>query len=205
MPAGITFEDSGNTGIIEQDARKEFYDMPRYISQTAPVLNRRELSLGAMIASAAFAFPTFRSAASAKQETDLTSLGLPSLDISLSTNGYEGIPESTPAGRYLVNLAIGDDVDVGAVGFVQPPAGMTAADFLAAVGLGQGEQPPRLLRSPKERRTFRCQALSIRQYLQVASMGRQERQRRRCLIWERENGSPQVMNRMRRRRRSFST
>jgi hypothetical protein len=116
--------------------------MPRSISQNAPVLNRREFTLGALVASAAFTFPALSRSASAKQTTDLTTLGLPSLDISLSMSGYEGVPESTPAGRYLVTLSIGDDVEEGAVAFVQPPAGMTAADFLAAVGVGQGGGTP---------------------------------------------------------------
>ena len=111
--------------------------MPRSISQISPVLSRRELTLGAVIASAAFAFPGLRSTSHAKQAADLTALGLPTLDITISMNGYEGIPDSTPAGRYLVNLTVGDDMEEGVVAFVQPPAGMTAAEFLAAVGIGQ--------------------------------------------------------------------
>ena len=116
--------------------------MPRSINQTPPTLNRRELTLGAILASTAFAFPTLSSISHAKQATDLTTLGLPTLDISVSMNGYEGVPESTPSGRYLVNFSIGDDVEEGAVAFVQPPAGMTAADFLSAVGVGQGGGTP---------------------------------------------------------------
>jgi hypothetical protein len=37
-------------------------------------------------------------------------LGLPELTITVSAIGYEGIPESTPAGRYLVTVTADDDV-----------------------------------------------------------------------------------------------
>src|SRR4051812_26349190 len=116
--------------------------MPRSISQISPSFNRREFTLGAMIAGASFAFPTLSSSTAARQTTDLSTLGLPSLDISLRMNGHQGVPEATPAGPYLANLSIGGDVEEGAVAFVQPPAGMTAADFLPAVGVGQGSSTP---------------------------------------------------------------
>src|SRR4051812_44885230 len=54
-------------------------------------------------------------------------LGLPELTITATASGYEGIPESLPAGRYLVTLMAGDDTgDNGGAGvsFVQP-AGMS--------------------------------------------------------------------------------
>jgi hypothetical protein len=62
----------------------------------------------------------------------LADWGLPALDITVSSTGYEGIPEALDAGRYLVTVTATDDTGefgVG-VGFVQP-AGMSAEDFLS--------------------------------------------------------------------------
>lgn len=72
------------------------------------------------------------------QESPFASLGLPELNVTITADGYEGIPESLPAGRYLVTAtpAAGVEVD-GAVAFVQPQ-GMSAEDFLAALTGGGG-------------------------------------------------------------------
>lgn len=81
------------------------------------------LSLGAPVASAQDATP----AASAFGD-----LGLPTLDVTVTAAGYEGIPESIEAGRYLVTVSAAEDTGEfgGGVAFVQP-SGMSADEFLS--------------------------------------------------------------------------
>ena len=67
------------------------------------------------------------------------SLGLPTLDVSVSMAGYEGIPATIEAGRYLVNLTAAEDQEEGGtVAFIRPPEGKTADDLLAAIAADQG-------------------------------------------------------------------
>ncbi len=60
----------------------------------------------------------------------LDTLGLPELNITITANGFEGVPSTTPAGRYLVT-ANGSDPYVQ-VNFLQP-TGMSVDDFLHAL------------------------------------------------------------------------
>ncbi len=63
-------------------------------------------------------------------------LGLPTMEITVTADGYEGVPESTEAGRYLVTVIASDDSPGGgAVSFVQP-SGLSPEEFLATL---QGE------------------------------------------------------------------
>jgi hypothetical protein len=56
-------------------------------------------------------------------------LGLPTLEISVSNAGYEGIPESIEAGRYLVTVTVAENMEFGGgVGFVRPE-GVTMEEF----------------------------------------------------------------------------
>lgn len=52
----------------------------------------------------------------------LADLGLPALEISVTTAGYEGIPESLDAGRSLVTLTADEDIGEfgGSIKFAQP-------------------------------------------------------------------------------------
>jgi len=71
-------------------------------------------------------------------------LGLPELTVTVTASGYEGIPASTPAGRYLVTLTAADDtgdMGGGGVSFVQP-AGMSGQDFVDALTQMQGGGTP---------------------------------------------------------------
>jgi len=103
---------------------------------------RRQFTVGAALAGAALVLPRYALDASALQGADLASLGLPTLDITVTADGFEGVPATTAAGRYLVNVTAGDGVEEGVAAFVQPPAGMSAAEFMAAVGIGQGMASP---------------------------------------------------------------
>src|SRR5680860_1031208 len=69
----------------------------------------------------------------------LADLGLPTLDVTVTAAGFEGIPESIEAGRYLVTITAAEDTGEfgGAVEFVQP-SGMTAEEFL---GMLSGPPP----------------------------------------------------------------
>lgn len=71
----------------------------------------------------------------------LGDLGLPALDITVTADGYEGIPDSIEAGRYLVTVTAAEDVGYfgGGVAFIQP-AGMTGDEFVEI--LGQLAGPP---------------------------------------------------------------
>jgi len=77
----------------------------------------------------------------AQAATDLSALGYPELTITVTDTGFEGIPASTAAGRYLLtakNARTSETENAGAVGFVSPtPAGMSAADlvqFITSMG-----------------------------------------------------------------------
>jgi hypothetical protein len=94
--------------------------------------------------------PGLLPAASAQEATPgaaFADLGLPELNVTVSATGYDGIPESVEAGRYLVNLTAGDDIEFeGGVAFIQP-SGMSAADFLGMAfgppsGAGDTEASP---------------------------------------------------------------
>lgn len=59
---------------------------------------------------------------------------LPALEITLTDNGFEGVPDETEAGRYVVsftNDASGELAEAAAIGFVRLPEGMAVADLAA--------------------------------------------------------------------------
>jgi hypothetical protein len=61
----------------------------------------------------------------------LAESGLATLDVMVTATGYEGIPDSLEAGRYIVSLTAGEDTGEfgGGIAFVQP-SGMTPDEFL---------------------------------------------------------------------------
>lgn len=68
------------------------------------------------------------------QETGLGEAGLPELDVTATATGFEGIPDETAAGRYLINVTAAEDTGFGGgIAFVQP-VGTSAEEFLAAAG-----------------------------------------------------------------------
>ncbi len=91
-----------------------------------------------------FGSVAFAQDASPVSGSPFADLGLPELTITASASGYEGIPESIAAGRYLVTLNATEDTgDNGGAGvsFVQP-AGMSGQDFIAGVSQLQGGGTP---------------------------------------------------------------
>ncbi len=75
--------------------------------------------------------------AAARQDATPTSgladLGLPGLDVTVTADAFEGIPDQLEAGRYLVTVSAAEDTEFGGgVDFIQP-AGVSAEEFLAAL------------------------------------------------------------------------
>ncbi len=69
----------------------------------------------------------------AAQDDAFSDLGLPELDVNVTTTAFEGIPEELAAGRYLLTLTAAEDTDFGGgIAFVQPD-GMSAREFLEAL------------------------------------------------------------------------
>lgn len=79
----------------------------------------------------------------ATPESGLADLGLPTLDVTVTASGDEGIPESLKAGRYLVTLTVAEDIGGfgGSIEFAQP-VGVTADEFIAASAPSRGGRRP---------------------------------------------------------------
>ena len=73
-------------------------------------------------------------------------LGLPEIAVTITDTAIEGAPAETPAGRYVLAVTsetTSDDPATAAsgVGFLQPPDGMSATDFMAFIAGMAGEAP----------------------------------------------------------------
>ena len=68
----------------------------------------------------------------------LADLGLPELTVTITATGYEGIPTSLEAGRYLVSVTVAEDAEFGSIEFAQPE-GVSPEEFLATLA-GQLEE-----------------------------------------------------------------
>jgi hypothetical protein len=104
-------------------------------------ITRRELTLGGLAAAALTVLPARAIVTAAQGESDFTSLGYPELKVTITDTGFEGIPSTTAAGRYLLTVTAQTstqgslDEQPPTVAFLSPtPAGMTAADFLQQFG-----------------------------------------------------------------------
>jgi hypothetical protein len=116
-------------------------------------VTRREFALGSA-AAAAFALLPARSLVLAQDATpgagaaDFASLGYPELKVTITDTGYEGIPDTLPAGRYLLTATAktttepSPDANPPTVAFLSPtPAGMSAADFVQMFAPPAGASP----------------------------------------------------------------
>lgn len=97
-------------------------------------LTRRQLALGSTLAGAGLFLP-LRQAAVFADSHDLSGLDLPTLDITVNADAYEGIPDTLEAGRYVVSVTANEEVGEfgGGVAFLQP-SGMTGDEFVAMLG-----------------------------------------------------------------------
>ncbi len=101
------------------------------------LLSRRQVTLGAALGGAFLAFG--RSIPDARaQAADLASLGYPTLDVTITADGFAGIPETLAAGRYLLNATAESLAEGGAVAFLSPHD-MSPDEFFAFLG---GGAPP---------------------------------------------------------------
>jgi len=99
-------------------------------------------SLATIVGGSAVSLLAVRDVA-AQGGADLASLGLPTLDITMTDTGFEGMPETVEAGRYLVTVDVPESMqEGGGVDFVLPPAGMTAQEWLEQLGLSGGGGSP---------------------------------------------------------------
>lgn len=108
----------------------------------SPILvTRRQLALGTVAAAlggpALLALLTEQAAAQGATPpagSAFADLGLPTLDITATASGYEGVPSELAAGRYLVTLTVDSSADYGAVDFIQPPGNSSVDELLAIIG-----------------------------------------------------------------------
>ncbi len=70
----------------------------------------------------------------ASPESAFAGVDLPTLDITVTTDGYEGIPESLEAGRYLVSVTVGEGASEFGGTDVRP---LTRAAFALTIGLAR--------------------------------------------------------------------
>jgi hypothetical protein len=110
-------------------------------------VSRRAFAVGGAAAAALALLPS-RSLVAAQEAGDFASLGYPELKVTITDTGYEGIPASLPAGRYLLTATANasgqtsPDQQPPTVAFLSPtPAGMSAADFLQQFAPSPGASP----------------------------------------------------------------
>lgn len=105
----------------------------------AHTMTRRAFAAGTALVTAGgvAGFPPFTTLVSAAHRGGhLEDLGLPALNVTVTADGFEGLPAELAAGRYLLTTSLADGVEFGAAGFASPPAGMTAEQLLEAIGGG---------------------------------------------------------------------
>lgn len=89
---------------------------------------------------------SFGSALATQDATSsLADLDLPSIDITATATGYEGVPDQLEAGRYLVTLTAEADVDFGAALEFMQPTMVTAAEFVDMVTQLGAETGPEIV------------------------------------------------------------
>jgi len=115
-------------------------------AHTARSITRRQFTLGAALGGAALAVGRWMPSVSA-QTSDLASLGYPTLDVTITANSFSGIPETLPAGRYLLNATAEDSPDGAAIAFLSPYE-MSAEEFFAFLGGGAPPASPMAEASP---------------------------------------------------------
>lgn len=107
----------------------------------ATPVSRRRFVLGSAAASVALATFGPRSILAAQSQPSYDALSYPTLDLTVSDTGYDGMPASTAAGRYLLKLTGKNTQGPAAAGFVSPPAGMTPKDALSQITMFAGGPP----------------------------------------------------------------
>jgi hypothetical protein len=110
------------------------------------LLSRRHVTVGAAFGGALLAFGRWIPNASA-QATDLASLGYTTLDVTITADGFSGIPETLATGRYLLNATAEDLEAGGAVAFLSP-YDISPEEFLTFLGGGAPQASPAAAGAP---------------------------------------------------------
>jgi hypothetical protein len=87
--------------------------------------------------------PSHALIATAQNASDFASMGYPELAITMTDTGFQGVPESTDAGRYLLKLTsnLTSNTNGGSIGFVSPtPAGVSTSALLKIIGAAGGAE-----------------------------------------------------------------
>jgi hypothetical protein len=104
------------------------------------LISRRQVTLASALGGAMLTFGRWIPNAGA-QASDLASLGYPTLDVTITADGFSGIPETLAAGRYLLNATAEDLEEGGAVAFLSPYE-MSPDEFFAFLGGGAPPSSP---------------------------------------------------------------
>ncbi|HEX3302350.1 MAG TPA: hypothetical protein VHR64_05665 [Thermomicrobiales bacterium] len=110
-------------------------------------LNRRQFAIGSAASLAALNFlPSHMRVASAQAAGDFSAMGYPELAITMTDTGFENVPKSTEAGRYLLKLTsnLTSNNNGGAIGLFSPTAaGVSVKAALKIIGAaGAAEATP---------------------------------------------------------------
>lgn len=90
----------------------------------------RSLTVFALLLAGIQGLGTTGSMAQDSPENPFADLGLPEIVVEITDSAIVGAPTELAAGRYVLTVTNAAEEDLG-VGFLQPPEGMTAADFIA--------------------------------------------------------------------------
>jgi hypothetical protein len=108
------------------------------------IISRRTFTAGSIVTilggTAIYSVPDARSVL-AQGGSDLASLGLPTIDVTVTADTLEGLPAELEAGRYHITVTLAEGVEYGAVTFGSPPPGMTADEYWAVLGAIAGGTP----------------------------------------------------------------
>lgn len=95
-------------------------------------LDRRQFVAAAVLASVGI--PAWRPGSMmAARQADLADLGLPTIDVTITETGFEGVPETLDAGRYLLNATAESFAEGAPLAFLRPYQ-MSADQFLGFLG-----------------------------------------------------------------------
>jgi len=112
-------------------------------------VNRRQFAIGGAASLATLSLlPSQMRMASAQAAGDFSAMGYPELAITVTDTGFENVPKSTEAGRYLLKLTsnLTSNNNGGAIGLFSPtPAGVSVKAALKIIGAAaatEGEATP---------------------------------------------------------------
>jgi hypothetical protein len=132
--------------------RGRFADSEKGKAMASITVTRRQFTLGSIAAAlggpailSLVTEPVAAQDATPGASSAFADLGLPTLDISVTANSFEGLPSELQAGRYLVTATFAEGLQggSGAIGFLRPPDGHSTDELLQIIGgLAQAESSP---------------------------------------------------------------